>query len=191
MLFFLQDDTVGPDVQHKIVNWLKKNVHLSALQKNRKVKTRSKAQSKNEFGSVDDSDAVSLSVSESDIADRVAVKSVPPRRRTKSSIRILNDPKILCSSEEIFSDKETAVDEVKVDQLINKESVNSIEASIPHAVENVRSPFLVESLDCLTRELMIHALCFLNQITNKLEETEEKRTFIVSECLYVFLYYWK
>lgn len=126
---------MDPDVRGKIVKWLKNNVHLSTLQKNVKAKIPSKVSSKVDFGAVDDS--VAESVPESDIADPVAVKSVPPRRRTKSNARILNDPKMGCSPQEILSDKQAEVNEVKVDQHINKEPENSNEVSMPRAVEKV------------------------------------------------------
>lgn len=124
-----------PDMQCKILKWLKNNVHLSTLQKNLRVKIPSRVSSKAECGAVDDSGTVS--VPESDIADPVAVKSVPLRRRTKSNLGILNDPKMLCSPQEIFSNKKTLVNEVKVDQRVNEEPENSNEATMPHAVEKV------------------------------------------------------
>ncbi|XP_062101492.1 uncharacterized protein LOC133807282 isoform X2 [Humulus lupulus] len=107
----LAGDTVVPDVQCKILKWFKSNVHLSSLHKNLK---------------------------ESDVADPVAVKSVPPRRRTKGNIRILNDPKMSKqSSQEIFIDKESIVNEVKADLPIGKEPEKSSEVSILHTVEKV------------------------------------------------------
>ncbi|PON76627.1 Autoimmune regulator [Parasponia andersonii] len=110
----LADDTIVPDVQCKIFKWLKNNVHLSTIQKN---------------------------LRESDVANTVAVKSVPPRRRTKGNIRILNDPKILRSSQEVFSDKKSVVNEVKVDLLIEEEPEKSSEVSVSKAVEkNLTEP---------------------------------------------------
>ncbi|XP_024020764.1 uncharacterized protein LOC21398060 isoform X2 [Morus notabilis] len=135
----LADDTMVPDMQCKILKWLKNNVHLSTLQKNFRVKIPSRVSSKAECGAVDDSGTVS--VPESDIADPVAVKSVPPRRRTKSNLGILNDPKMVCSPQEIFGNKKTLVNEVKVDQRVNEEPENSNEATMPHAVgKNLTKP---------------------------------------------------
>lgn len=66
-----------------------------------------------------------VTVLDSDITDPVAVKSVPPWRRTKSSIRILVDNKIICSSEEFSIDSGTLMDEVKVNQLAREGPENS------------------------------------------------------------------
>lgn len=101
-----------------------------------KIGTRSKVSSKAEPGAADDSD---VSVSESDIADRLTVKSVPPRRRTKSSARVFNDPKLISSAQEkeIFSDKKSALSK-KADQIVNREQDELREISTYHAVEQVR-----------------------------------------------------
>ncbi|KAF2296775.1 hypothetical protein GH714_001878 [Hevea brasiliensis] len=98
LLSTLAEDNLVPDLQCKIVKWLRNHAHM---------------------------------VLESDITDPVAVKSVPPRRRTKSNIRILRDNKIICSSEEFSSDSVMLMDEVKVDQLANGEPANLSEVSIP------------------------------------------------------------
>lgn len=66
----------------------------------------------------------------------VAVKSVPPRRRTKSSFRILKDNKVISSSEGIFCDNGT-LNKIKVDQMITDEQENSSKVSIPDPVEKV------------------------------------------------------
>ncbi|KAM6542936.1 hypothetical protein CsatB_007383 [Cannabis sativa] len=109
----LADNTVVPDVECKILKWLKNNVHLSSLHKN---------------------------LEESDVAGPVAVKSVPPRRRTKGNIRILNDPKMLQSSQQMFIDKESIVNEVKVDLPRGKEPQKSSELSILTVEKNLIDP---------------------------------------------------
>uniref|UniRef100_A0A2N9FXG7 PHD-type domain-containing protein n=1 Tax=Fagus sylvatica TaxID=28930 RepID=A0A2N9FXG7_FAGSY len=87
-------------------------------------------------------------VSESDNPDPVAVKSVPPRRRTKSNVRNLKDNKVICSSEEIFSDNGIVMDKVKVDQLDSEETENSSNISIPNATEknSTEADGIVDSL---------------------------------------------
>lgn len=127
----LADDSMFPDVQCRIVKWLKDHSNLDLRQKNGKMKLRSAIPSKAEFGGSDGSDAASLS--ESDMTD-VAVKSVPPRRRTKSSFRILKDNKVISSSEGIFCDNGT-LNKIKVDQMITDEQENSSKVSIPDPVE--------------------------------------------------------
>ena len=107
---------------------------MGTLQKNLKVKIKSAISSKDEIGEVDGSNAVL--VSETDIPEPVPVKSVPPRRRTKSNIRILKDNRLICSSEETFSDNGTVMDEVNTDQLAG-ELENSSKGSFPSATEKV------------------------------------------------------
>lgn len=128
----LADDHLVPDLQCKILKWLKDHAYMGTLQKNLKVKIKSAISSKDEIGEVDGSNAVL--VSETDIPEPVPVKSVPPRRRTKSNIRILKDNRIICSSEETFSDNGTVMDEVNTDQLAG-ELENSSKRSFPSATE--------------------------------------------------------
>lgn len=111
----LVDDHLVPDLRCKIVKWLKSHAYVCNLQKNLKVKI--KPTSETDIGAADGFDAVSIP--ESDISDSVPVKSVPPRRRTKSNIRILKDNKILCSTNDTQRDDGMVVDEVKTDQLVN------------------------------------------------------------------------
>ncbi|XP_057987013.1 uncharacterized protein LOC110647110 isoform X2 [Hevea brasiliensis] len=129
LLSTLAEDNLVPDLQCKIVKWLRNHAHMGTLHKNLKVKLKSTILPMAEIASADRSDGVT--VLESDITDPVAVKSVPPRRRTKSNIRILRDNKIICSSEEFSSDSVMLMDEVKVDQLANGEPANLSEVSIP------------------------------------------------------------
>ena len=88
-----------------------------------------------EFGANDDSD--NPPVSESDVADPVAVKSVPPRRRTKSNFRIAKDTTKFCSNDEIFTENGKLMDKVKVDQLSKEDADNLTKLSLPDVVEKV------------------------------------------------------
>lgn len=108
---------------------------MGSLQKNLRVKIKSAISSKDETGEENGSDAVL--VSETDIPDPVPVKSVPPRRRTKSNIRILKDSRIICSSEETFIDNGTVMDEVTTDQVADEELENSSKRCSPNSIENV------------------------------------------------------
>ncbi|XVF64660.1 hypothetical protein PTKIN_Ptkin09bG0185800 [Pterospermum kingtungense] len=123
----LDDDGLAPDLQCKIMKWLRN--HMGPSQKKFKVKIRSLISSKDESGAVDSSD--DMVVSESDITDPVAVKSVPPRRRTKSNVRFLRDNKILCSSDEIINDDGVVMDGVRADQLSKEQTNDSSIPSIP------------------------------------------------------------
>ncbi|XWS15072.1 hypothetical protein CRYUN_Cryun35bG0062800 [Craigia yunnanensis] len=135
----LDDDSLAHELRCKIVKWLRNHAYLGSSQKNLKVKKKSLISSKDETGATDSSD--DIMVSESDITDPVAVKSVPPRRRTKSGVRILRDNKIICSSDEIINDNGVIMDEVSVDRLAKEETNDSSKASIPDATgENSTKP---------------------------------------------------
>lgn len=79
-----------PELQSKIVEWLKNHGNIAPLQ--RSLKVRFKNLTKVEAKTTDETDIIG---SESCIPD-VSVTSVPPRRRTKNDIRILKDGKAPC-----------------------------------------------------------------------------------------------
>ncbi|XP_073136412.1 uncharacterized protein [Henckelia pumila] len=85
----LTDNHMAPELQCKIVKWLKDHAHIASLQKTLKVKIKPIAVP-NAAADVAEG-ASSVSVEKSDIADAVPVKSVPPRRRTKGNMRISGD----------------------------------------------------------------------------------------------------
>ncbi|XP_031273102.1 uncharacterized protein LOC116131586 [Pistacia vera] len=128
----LADGSLGPDMLCKIVKWFNNHACLGSLQKNFKFKLKSSISSKAE---TDVADPDGVMVSEPDISDPVAVKSVPPRRRTKSSMRILGDNKVICLSDEILGDNGVMKNQVKIDQIDSDEAVNSCKVSIPDATE--------------------------------------------------------
>ncbi|XP_015934618.1 uncharacterized protein LOC107460745 [Arachis duranensis] len=106
---------MDPDVVDKIVNWLKAHVYTTAFHKGLKVKFKPPIPSKDESGAAEGS--VALPTSDSGLLDPVAVKSVPPRRRTVSNIRILKDNKVICSSEGVTSENGMSKDKFRADQL--------------------------------------------------------------------------
>lgn len=125
-----------PDFQSKLVKWFQNNVYMASQHKYLKVKLKSTILPKAEIGTADHSDGITIS--ETDITDAVAVKSVPPRRRTKSNIRVLRDNGVICSPEEIFSDNGMLMEDMKViSQLRGEEPEKSSEASFPDASEKV------------------------------------------------------
>ncbi|XP_059631881.1 uncharacterized protein LOC132274584 [Cornus florida] len=130
----LADGQLVPDMRCKIVKWLKNHAYIGTLQKNLKVKIKSAPVSKDEMGVTGDSDAIT--VSESDISD-VRVKSVPPRRRTKSNIRIFKDNKVICSSKEMVSDDGIVTEEVKKDQIVSENPDYSSKESVPDATDKI------------------------------------------------------
>ncbi|KAG6774189.1 hypothetical protein POTOM_021540 [Populus tomentosa] len=125
-----------PDFQSKLVKWFQNHVYMASQRKYLKVKLKSTILPKAEIGTADHSDGITIS--ETDITDAVAVKSVPPRRRTKSNIRVLRDNGVICSPEEIFSDNGMLMEDMKVvSQLRGEEPEKSCEASFPDASEKV------------------------------------------------------
>ncbi|KAK2976403.1 hypothetical protein RJ640_009230 [Escallonia rubra] len=104
------DDRLAPDLLCKIVKWLRSHALIGSSQKNLKLKLKSATLSKAEMRVTDGTDVASAS--ESDIPDDVPVKSVPPRRRTKSSIKVLKDNKVISSSKETLGHEGTVMAEV-------------------------------------------------------------------------------
>ncbi|KAF7816909.1 Protein Jade-1 isoform A [Senna tora] len=129
----INESYMAPDVQLKIVNWLKAHVYTNAFQKSLKVKFKPPNSSNVEKEVTDGSDT--LPISDSELPDPVAVKSVPPRRRTINNIRILKDNKVICSSEVVSSENGMPMDKAKVGQFdhVHIESLN--ESSISDATE--------------------------------------------------------
>lgn len=114
----------------KIVKWLSNHACLGSLQKSSKFKLKSSISSKAETGLADPN-----GVMVSELSDPVAIKSVPPRRRTKSSMRILN--KVICLSDEILGDNGVMKNQVQIDQIDGDEAVNSCRVFIPDATKKV------------------------------------------------------
>ncbi|CAL5202912.1 unnamed protein product [Lathyrus oleraceus] len=112
----LQEGYMAPDVQHKIVNWLKAHVYTGAFHKG--------------------------------LPNPVAVnvKSVPPRRRTISNIRILKDNKVICSSEGVT----TSENGISIDKFLVPECENpgiSNKASISDTTETETETNITKSDD--------------------------------------------
>ncbi|XP_044510817.1 uncharacterized protein LOC123229224 [Mangifera indica] len=124
----LAGDSLGPDMLCKIVKWLSNHACLGSLQKSSKFKLKSSISSKAETGLADPN-----GVMVSELSDPVAIKSVPPRRRTKSSMRILN--KVICLSDEILGDNGVMKNQVQIDQIDGDEAVNSCRVFIPDATK--------------------------------------------------------
>ncbi|KAG8378328.1 hypothetical protein BUALT_Bualt08G0126000 [Buddleja alternifolia] len=103
----LTDNHMIPELQCKLLRWLKNHAHIGNFQKTLKVKIRSLVAPK----AVEDVDERpgAVSVEESDISDAVPVKSVPPRRRTKSNMQIVKDDNS-CSSNDKNNDETTESD---------------------------------------------------------------------------------
>lgn len=99
---------MAPELQCKIVKWLKEHAHIASLQNTLKVKIKPVGVP-NAVADVTEG-ASSVSVEKSEIADAVSVKSVPPRRRTKGNIRISGDEKSGFCKEKVDLTTEIGVD---------------------------------------------------------------------------------
>ncbi|KAK6132390.1 hypothetical protein DH2020_033829 [Rehmannia glutinosa] len=100
----LTDNHMVPELQCKLLRWLKKHAHIGNLQKTLTVRIRSLLAPEDVADAAEGVGAVP--VEESNVSDSVPVKSVPPRRRTKSSIRTVKDGKS-CSSKDKNDDEKT------------------------------------------------------------------------------------
>ncbi|KAL6512080.1 hypothetical protein OROGR_021677 [Orobanche gracilis] len=98
----LNDNHMVPGLQCKLLRWLKNHAYISSLQKTIRMKTISLVAPKDVVHVAEAVDA--LPVEEFNVSDCVPVKSVPPRRRTQSSIRSVKDEKS-CSSKYKNNDK--------------------------------------------------------------------------------------
>ncbi|GMI64851.1 hypothetical protein like AT1G77800 [Hibiscus trionum] len=121
----LNNDSMAPELQCKIVKWLSNRAYTVSTQKNLKVNIKSLISSKDETQATNISD--DIMVSKSDVADLVAVKPMPPRR-TKNNVKIVRDNKVICS-DEIIDDIGVVMDEVSCDLLAKEETNDSSKVS--------------------------------------------------------------
>lgn len=140
LFFFLQENHMVPELQYKLLKWLKTHVHIGNLQKTLQVM----------FGSFlgpksmpDVAEGVGdVSVEESGISDTVPVKSVPPRRRTKSSVtclRTLKDEKSCLSTDKTH--EETTEGDTCLSLLVGEHSNDMPNESLPDESKKVLLPF--------------------------------------------------
>lgn len=124
----MQGDCLAPDLRCQLVKWLQSHAYLGIIEKdlNLKIRQAVSGSTKPHDGVTNDSDSVAVSVS--DVPYPVAVKSVPPRRRTKSNIRILKDSNLLSSS-----DNTSAVDNTR--HVVLEEADESAELSLADVLD--------------------------------------------------------
>ncbi|XP_038715589.1 uncharacterized protein LOC120009189 isoform X2 [Tripterygium wilfordii] len=131
----LANDSLAPQLRFKIAKWLRNHAYVGVLQKNPNVDV--KFPLKDENGTVDSPDSVT--VTESGITVPVAVKCIPPRRRTNNNIRVLSNDKVIPFYEEFLKEIGIATNEVKVDGVVGDEQENSSERTITNACEKSSS----------------------------------------------------
>lgn len=105
-LFILQDDCLPPDLHGKVVKWLQNHAHVGGLQKKLKLKVLSTSLSK---GEKESGVGNAIKASNND-AGNSPVKSGPPRKRTKSSIRVLKDNSLILSLKTSSGDNGVVMD---------------------------------------------------------------------------------
>lgn len=127
------DDRSVPELQCKIVEWLKNNAYIGTLQRNLKVRFKSTNVPKVEKLVADDTN---VTVAESRVPDVVPVTSIPPRRRTKSNVKILKDNKVVCSSRASSNDDEVAMND-KSGHLVRDEPACQSKESLPDATQKI------------------------------------------------------
>ncbi|PIN15849.1 hypothetical protein CDL12_11496 [Handroanthus impetiginosus] len=107
----LTDNHMVPEVECKLVKWLKSHAHIGSTQKTFKVKIGSLAAPKAEADVAEGPGYPgAVSVEEFDNCETVCVKSVPSRRRTKSRIRIMKDDNSSFSGDKINGGTEGGFD---------------------------------------------------------------------------------
>lgn len=131
--FWLQGEHLVPELQTKIVKWLKNRDNIGPPQRNLKV--RFKNLTKVEAGATDEADVI---VAESCIPD-VSVTSVPPRRRTKNDFRILKDDKPLCLTNSSSMADGIAMSDKHAHHLATHEPACQSDKSVPDTTEKVIS----------------------------------------------------
>ncbi|XP_050909884.1 uncharacterized protein LOC127123728 [Lathyrus oleraceus] len=146
----LQEGCMAPDVQHKIVNWLKANAYTGAFHKGLKAKIKPANVSLDGSGASDSSNTSPLSDSGLPNPVAVNVKSVPPRRRTISNIRILKDNTVICSLEGVTtSENGISIDKFLVPECENPRIYNK--ASISDTTETETETNITRSDDIFQR----------------------------------------
>ncbi|KAL8134123.1 uncharacterized protein LOC141707669 [Apium graveolens] len=120
-----------PELQIKIVEWLKSHANIGPLQRNLRV--RFKNLTKVEAGATDEADVI---MSKSCIPD-VSVTSVPPRRRTKNDIRIMKDGKPLCLTNSSLIADELATSDKQAHHLATNEPSCQSDESVPDATQKI------------------------------------------------------
>lgn len=148
LMFSLQDGNLMPDVRCKVVKWLKTHAYFNSSKKNLKQRVRSTVSFKAELGNIDNLDVAPAP--EADTMDPFADKSVPPKRRTRSNVTILNGTKVLSSSAESFNNNWIILDKDMEDRVANEAEKYS-EVSVPDAVGEVTFVFLPPLLHSFAR----------------------------------------
>lgn len=158
LMFSLQDGNLMPDVRCKVVKWLKTHAYFNSSKKNLKQRVRSTVSFKAELGNIDNLDVAPAP--EADTMDPFADKSVPPKRRTRSNVTILNGTKVLSSSAESFNNNWIILDKDMEDRVANEAEKYS-EVSVPDAVGEVTFVFLPPCFTALLGHFFkLHSLYF-------------------------------
>lgn len=126
------DNHMAPELQGKIITWLRDNGYLGNLLKTLRVKIKPTVPLKAEVYEEVDVYGNDVTAAESDILNIVPVKSVPPRRRTKSDIQVLKNDKVICTSLEMINNvtEKYGSDLTNGESCSNKDSSDGIEKNL-------------------------------------------------------------
>lgn len=123
----LADDNLAPEMRCKLLTWLRDHAVMGTSQRNMLVRIKSLISSRDEGGTTDIPEDVVIS--EDDLTDPVAVKSVLPRRRTKN-IRILREKMTTSLSNESFCGNRAAMVDGKDEHSVQEKSEDSCKTSV-------------------------------------------------------------
>ncbi|GAB4844853.1 hypothetical protein Ancab_038244 [Ancistrocladus abbreviatus] len=128
----LAGQSMDPELNCKVTDWLTRRAYMGAPQKNLIVKIKSSLSSKAEMELGNVSDAVALKAS--DTMD-VPVKSVPPRRRMVSNIRIMKDDRIVFTPKDKCGGNGISTNCINVQQLEDEACNDSRKVLISNSME--------------------------------------------------------
>ncbi|KAJ0980991.1 hypothetical protein J5N97_009246 [Dioscorea zingiberensis] len=151
-----ETSSFSPGLRSKIIKWLQDSAHMPAFIGRSKHRSVSALPSSNKLAMVsatkvtDPYVPVAVTVAGLDVPDDVLIKSLPPRRRTKSNIRILKDNKTLCPSNDTFSkekDNKLIGDLGEVPVVLPKDTNKDVNSDKTHIGDQ---DFCFEGQDCLS-----------------------------------------
>lgn len=98
---------MAPLLHGKIVKWLRDNGYLGNLPKTLRVKIKSTVPLKAEVHTGVEFHRNAVTAAQSEVPNVVPVKSVPPRRRTKSDAQVLKHDEVIFTSTEMINNNVT------------------------------------------------------------------------------------
>ncbi|GAB2271974.1 hypothetical protein Dimus_006804 [Dionaea muscipula] len=129
-------DRLVPELSSKVASWLQDRAYMAASHKNLIVKLKSSISSKTDIGVGNFSNAVLGKASDTLV---VPVKSVPPRRRTVSDIRVVEDDKMMARVKDNLRENDVSANVLRGQQLDQSREELILNTSEKIEVEPVRT----------------------------------------------------